>query len=270
VDAASNEDTVEFLREHGDREFLNILNIKKQQSMSSINIHDAAKNADLGAVKALITNTANVDAKDSAGRTPLHIAVIYDNADVAELLLAKGANVNAKNNDALTPLHAFAMTPTLGVAMVGKGTVADILISKGADINARGRNGNTPLHLAAYAGNNDVAKYLFANGADVNSKDDEGATPLLKALSGFAAGYLAIMGGGDKSLLQLQLRTRKEVAEFLIANGADVNEKKADGTSPLMCVSQLRAIAELMPSSGAVECGDKDLADILRAHGAHE
>ncbi len=231
--------------------------------MSSINIHDAAKNGDVEAVNALITNTANADARDSVGRTPLHIAAIYDNAEVAELLLAKGAAVDANNNDTLTPLHA--------VAMAGSRTVAEILINKGADINARGRNGNTPLHLAAYAGHKDVAEYLVANGADLNAKDDEGVTPLLKALSSFAAIYLsAIMGGGDKSLIQSQLRTRKEVAELLIANGADVNEKKVDGTSPLMCVSQLRAIAELMPSSGAVECGDKELADILRAHGARE
>ena len=52
----------------------------------------------------IITNGANVNAKDIIEWTPLHYAVQTDQKEIIELLIAKGADVNAKNNNGRTPL----------------------------------------------------------------------------------------------------------------------------------------------------------------------
>jgi ankyrin repeat protein len=49
-------------------------------------LHDAAQKGDLTQVKQLITEGANVNAKDKNGITPLHSAAVGDHMAVAELL----------------------------------------------------------------------------------------------------------------------------------------------------------------------------------------
>ena len=59
------------------------------------------------------------------------------------------------------------------------------------------------IHEAAEDGNIEVVKQHFAAGTDVDAKTDDGRTPLH-----FAA-----------------FKSHKEIAELLLANGADVNAK---------------------------------------------
>ena len=54
----------------------------------------------------LITNGADVNAKDVGDGTPLHQAAARGHKELAELLIAKGADVNAKDNQGRTPLDA--------------------------------------------------------------------------------------------------------------------------------------------------------------------
>jgi cytohesin len=124
-------------------------------------------------------------------------------------------------------------------------------LADGADVNAtHGYWTTTPLHCAAYGGYNEVVELLIENGADVNAKivnakienakienakienanDVNGMTPLHEAAFG---GY-------------------KEIAELLIAKGADVNAKsRFDGT----------------PLDEAVRMKCTETAELLRKHG---
>ena len=68
----------------------------------------------------------------------------------------------------------------------------------------------------------------------MNRKDDDGGTPLHNAAYG----------------------SHKEIAELLIANGADVNEKDNDGDTPLDW-----AIYYKEPDK------EPEIADLLRKHG---
>jgi hypothetical protein len=93
-------------------------------------IHDAARNGDLGKVKALLKDNPDlVFSKESAGGTPLHGAAYRGHKDVVELLLASKADVNAKSKNGWTPLHEAAAN--------GYKDVAELLLANKADVNAK-------------------------------------------------------------------------------------------------------------------------------------
>ena len=57
-------------------------------------LHAAENNNNISEVELLISNRANIEARDHSCYTPLHTAVFKNNFEVAEFLLSKGANPN--------------------------------------------------------------------------------------------------------------------------------------------------------------------------------
>ena len=96
------------------------------------------------------------------------------------------------------------------------------------EINMACRNGDLP----------EVRKLLFKNKEFINFKDRDGLTPL----------YYALFPSAGKSR-----ESKKEVVEFLISQGADVNLKPGYLFSPLYI---------------AVDTGRKDLVELLLEEGA--
>ena len=129
-------------------------------------IKEKGKLFNLNKIKRLIEAGANVNAKDTGGRSPL-CAVILVNGGVilAKYLISAGADVNSKDSDGTTLLHVA----------VDEGNIAlvELLISSGADVNAKNKWGVSPLHEACYLDNIKIAKYLIDSGADVRAKITE-------------------------------------------------------------------------------------------------
>ena len=222
-------------------------------------ILDAAKNGDLGKVKALLKDNPDlVFSKDNYGGTPLFLAALTGHKDVATFLLANKADVNAKENNGWTPLHAASgegykdmvellltnkadvdakdnndETPLFSSSLKGHKDVAELLLANKADVNAKENHGVTPLQIAAGNGHKDVVELLLANKADVNAKDNLGRTPLHEAA---ASGY-------------------KDVVELLLVSKADVNAKANNGDTPLAV---------------ATANSHDDVAELLRQHGGRE
>ena len=69
-----------------------------------VDIHEAASDGNIEAVKHHLEAGADVNVKDTIGLTPLHMAAGDGRKEVAELLIAKGAEVNMKNKYSKTPL----------------------------------------------------------------------------------------------------------------------------------------------------------------------
>ena len=110
-----------------------------------ISIWDAAKNGNIVAVKQLLADGADVNARDSNGRAPLHHAVKSQKRETVEFLIAHGADVNGGYT---RPLH-IAVRPR-GPGSVGATSIIELLINAGADVNAMTTSGflhgDTPMN----------------------------------------------------------------------------------------------------------------------------
>lgn len=65
---------------------------------------------DLAFVEILVQSGADIELRDSKGKTPLQIAANYfpDSKEIMDYLIAKGADVNARDTNGLCILHVAA------------------------------------------------------------------------------------------------------------------------------------------------------------------
>ena len=106
----------------------------------SMDMHKAAKEGNIDAVKLHLGAGADVNAKDGEGQTPLHPAAFKGDKEIAELLISQGADVDAKDENGDTPLN--------WAAAGGHKEIAELLIASGADVNVKGVDGQTALDIA--------------------------------------------------------------------------------------------------------------------------
>ena len=123
-------------------------------------LHKASEQGDLMAVQYLIQVGAQLEAKNSYGRTPLHSAKTYE---IAACLIQKGAQVDSIDEVNRTPLH-----------LVERIQIAACLIQNGAQIDAKDRFGWTPLHEAVIRNRFDIVNCLVENGAQITARTNDG------------------------------------------------------------------------------------------------
>ena len=73
----------------------------------SVDIHQAAKDGNIEAVKQHIAIGTDVNVMNNAGGTPLHMAVFWGRSEIAELLIDAGADVNVNGDTGFTPLDVI-------------------------------------------------------------------------------------------------------------------------------------------------------------------
>ena len=144
----------------------------------------------------------------------LTAAVEMDNGREVLALLVKGVDANAADQRGRKPL-------TLALREGSDQAFDALLADPRVDVLAANDKGETPLMLAAIKGRLDWAKKLAARGAKINQP---GWTPLHYACSGTDGG----------------------VAAWLLSQGADVNARSPNGTTPLMMASRYGA-SETVP-----------------------
>ena len=176
-------------------------------------------------------------------------AVIADDFDRVKFLVSKGADVNKADNQGWTPLQSAARTrhdkmirllidlgadvnagdPTPLVAAVMRDHVPSVkaLIEHGADMEKPGQGNFKPLPLAIAEDKYESAKALMDAGADVNSvSGDDALTPLMIAAgqTSPAEGAMFVPGSTRPT----------DIAQGLLARGANVNAQSKNGVTPLM------------------------------------
>ena len=218
---------------------------------------DAVQHRDAQAVRSLLSNRVDVNARQADGATALHWAAYLDDAETAALLIQAGANVDIPNN--------YGMTPLALAAANGSAVVIAQLLKAGADPNRAVRAGETPLMLAARTESADAVNALLDAGAQVDAKETwngqtalmwaaaAGHGPVVQALIDRGANIRGRSNGGTTPLLFAARHGDTRSVRALLAAGADVKEKRPDGATALLV---------------AVINGHADLVDLLLDKGA--
>ena len=206
-------------------------------SAQDLRLVQAAAEQDRQAVRTLLKQGIDVNARRADGATALLWAAHWDDLEMADMLLRARADVNAADDYGVTALARAAENAS--EAMINK------LLTAGAKPNLAQKSGLTPLMIASRSGNPKVVKALLANGADVNAVTTEpNASALMWAL---ASGHhdvtqVLVEGGANvhlstkKGMTPLMFAARYgdiEMAKLLIASGVNVNETGSDGTHVL-------------------------------------
>jgi ankyrin repeat protein len=146
-----------------------------QSPCLSAEIHDAARQGDVGNVTKLLDQGVPPDAKDETGETALLTACLAGHADVVAILVKHGAGIESRNDRGLTPLHGAAYSGDIGTVR--------LLVESGAVVNdADNIFKVTPLIVAAEEGHADVISFLANRGADLERTERAGYSALSRAV----------------------------------------------------------------------------------------
>jgi ankyrin repeat protein/tetratricopeptide (TPR) repeat protein len=158
------------------------------------------------------------------------------------------------------------------------------LLDKGVDISTKSDKGLMPLHAACCEDASAMVKLLLERGADIEARTADDFTPLLLAVLNkrpeaaqilLAAGAIVDATCSDDGLSALHAAAQEghvEMANILIAHGADVNRKCIEvmGATPLFAAvdGNHRDVADLLLQNGAdvnADCGVKGFAALQLA-----
>ena len=158
-------------------------------------VADAARKGDKAAVRTLLAQKADVNAKQADGGTALHWAVWREDVELTTMLLGGGANAKAANLAGATPLSL--------ASEIGNAPIIELLLKAGADVNAPlSKFNDTALMMAARTGKVDAVRLLLDRGANVNARES---------------------WGGTSALMWAASEKHPAVVEMLAAHSADLN-----------------------------------------------
>ncbi|PLP60981.1 hypothetical protein CYK37_01400 [Mesorhizobium loti] len=136
---------------------------------------EAVITGDIPAIKAAIVSGADLEQRDSKGRTALLIATHADNVEAARLLIEAGADVNAKDD--------IRDTPFLYAGAEGRNEILKAILATGkANLKDTNRFGGTALIPAADHGYPETVAILLATDIDVDHVNNLGWTALMEAV----------------------------------------------------------------------------------------
>ena len=228
------------------------VDVDKEELSGLTPLHYAARLVHKEIAELLIDKGANVNAVWGGRVTPLHEAAWWGRKEIAELIITAGADVNAKVSDGRTPL-AMAIDQN-------KPETADIIRKHGGMTSAELLSGMTLLHIAVKEGKTETIELLIAEGADVNAMDRDVKTPLdwaegtnNKGIAELLRKHGAKTGEELNVLIAAAKKRDIEAVKQHLAAGADVNAKTWDWTTPLhnAAIYGHKEVAELLIANGA-------------------
>ncbi|MGH8502589.1 MAG: quinoprotein dehydrogenase-associated putative ABC transporter substrate-binding protein [Gammaproteobacteria bacterium] len=175
--------------------------------------------SDLQRTRFLAAHGADVNQQDTQGYAPLHQAASARDSDMIALLLELGADPDARDDDGWTPLmHAAFRDHVPSIKLLAK---------SGGDLEATTPDGYTALTLAVGEHKFWAARALLKAGANADhASSRQGLTALmLVSMHEKSAERESYLASGMEPI---------EMAELLIARGADVNAATRAGVTALM------------------------------------
>ncbi len=171
-------------------------------------------------IRQLVAAGANVNARDSRGRTPAHVAAFASEDEALRALAEAGADMNAFEGQAydVVTIAAVANDPELMTLAIELGNDPGLTTSP---------YDGTALIAAAHLGHVEIVRRLIAAGAPLDHVNNLHWTAVMEAV---------VLGDGGPDHLK--------VLDALLAAGADRTLADRDGTTPLEQAEQ-RGFAEM-------------------------
>ncbi len=210
-----------------------------QSRSSDKELFQAVAKGDVGAVRVLLANGADLEAKDDRGDTPLIVAASNHNIAAVKLLIERGADISARNKYEETALTDAARSfdpEMLQTLLDGNVDIQD----KNAALLQAVESGPVVVQIvdapSTAIGQHEPAatvapelpwvknvRLLLDSGADIEARDEAGDTPLMRAAS----------------------YGQTETFKFLLERGAKVNVRDKGGMTPLIAAACSCAIATM-------------------------
>ena len=184
-------------------------------------LHAAAHKGDAAQIQKLAAAGAQVNARDSHGRTPLHVATFARRDEAIRALAQAGADLSLLENDrydAVT-IAAVADDEKSLRTLLALGASAKLVTS---------RYDGTALIAAAHLGHDGVVKQLIAAGAPLDHVNNLHWTALIESI---------VLGNGGPRHV--------ETLRALVAAGADTRITDRQGNTPLM-LARAKGYAEMV------------------------
>jgi len=124
----------------------------KKTMATEMTLWQAAKENDLNQIITLISQGAEINAKDHRGYSPLMLAVYSGQKEATRLLLSMGADPNSVDNGGNSVL--------MGASFKGHIEIVEILVESGADPRMINASGMRAIDFAVTFGRQEIEKFL--------------------------------------------------------------------------------------------------------------
>ncbi|NWH99475.1 ASB10 protein, partial [Tichodroma muraria] len=194
-------------------------------------LHITASRGHTACLRLLLLRGAAVDFAPG-GKTALHEACAAASSDCVRLLLSSGADPEAVSEDGYRPLHLCKSSDSIECVQQ--------LLQHGASVNSQTEEeSDTALHVASRYGLVEHVQLLLRHGAELEVKNKEGQTPLNAACA--------------QHHQPQDMDRYYRVCQLLVESGASINTADRDRQHPLhlACKNANAQIAELLLARGA-------------------
>lgn len=199
-------------------------------------MHHAAHCGNMKLIEFLMDKGANVHAQENmCGKKPVHIAAKVGHLGAISFFLKNGASINECDKNNWTPLHYAAWKGDMNVVLFLTQNGA-LMLAKEASADKK------PIHVAAEYGHTYVVQFLLDD-ANIEDSDKYGRSLLCYAtLSGhLQTTKFLIDNGADiytktlrrQTLLHAAAISLKEIIEFFLDAGLNIDEEDENGARPL-------------------------------------
>ncbi|KAA8580801.1 hypothetical protein FQN60_013759 [Etheostoma spectabile] len=245
-------------------------------------LHLAVSHGHNNLVELLLSYSAtDCNLQGDLGNTPVMLACSINNCEALSTLLKHGARLCQQNKLGHFPIHA--------AAFAGAKKAMEVILMAGEKlghqvefhINYLDKSKSSPLHLAVRGGNIEAISLCLATGAKVDQQQNDRSTPLHLACTQGATEVVKLLlssfdqvediinltdGACQTPLHRATIFDHKDLAEYLISLGADLNSIDCKGNSPLLLAASCgawRTVTLLLSKGANVNVKDRSGCNFL-------
>jgi hypothetical protein len=159
-------------------------------------LHAALRRDEAAPVAALIGAGAEIEARDSGGRTPLITAAEHSSPALVQRLIDSGADTNAVREAPELPPSESGMTALMVAALMGREEVVRLLLDAGARVDATTGDGRTAIDFAMESGSEAVSRILTGARTEARERTETPVAPGQGEGEPKPAGVGSIRAGG--------------------------------------------------------------------------